>query len=236
MKDHEEGDVFLDADHAYIEGFPAIPREGMLVTYDRQRAISREDIRFVSADHPLVQDTIDLLIDSPTGTTAFCLLEADQPNLLLEAVFVLETIADARWHVDQFLAPTPVRVLVDIHGQDLTDLRDGASIAEAISDAPLPQFLERPGFNGTLLKNLLEAATKRATEHTLELKKNAREQAAATLTAELQRLVTLGKLNDNVRPEEIDLAKKQVRHTRTAIEQARLRLDSIRLIVEGVEL
>jgi hypothetical protein len=32
------------------------------------------------------------------------------------------------------------------------------------------------------------------------------------------------------------LAKKQVRHTRTAIEQARLRLDSIRLIVEGVEL
>ncbi len=235
MKDHEEGDVFLDADHAYVEGFPAIPRDGMLVTYDRQRAISREDIRFVSADHPLVQDTIDLLIDSPTGTTSFCVLEAEQPNLLLEAVFVLETIADARWHVDQFLAPTPIRVLVDIHGHDLTDQRDGASISEAISDAPLPQFLERPGFNGTLLKNLLEAATERATEHTLSLKKNAREQAAATLTAELQRLVTLGKLNENVRPEEIDLAKKQVLHTRTAIEQARLRLDSIRLIVEGVD-
>lgn len=236
MKDHEEGDVFLDADHAYIEGFPAIPREGMLVTYDRQRAISREDIRFISADHPLVQDTIDLLIDSPTGTTAFCLLEADKPNLLLEAVFVLETIADARWHVDQFLAPTPVRVLVDIHGQDLTAQRDGASIAEAISDGPLPQFLERPGFNGTLLKNLLEAATERANEHTQALKTNAREQAAATLTAELQRLVTLGKLNDNVSAEEIDLAKKQVRQTRSAIEQARLRLDSIRLIVEGVDL
>lgn len=235
MKDHEEGDVFLNADHAYVEGFPAIPREGMLVTYDRQRAISREDIRFVSADHPLVQDTIDLLIDSPTGTTAFCLLEADQPNLLLEAVYVLETIADARWHVDQFLAPTPVRVLVDIHGHDLTEQRDGASIAESISDAPLPQFLERPGFNGTLLKNLLEAATERATEHTLALKKNAREKAASILTAELQRLVTLGKLNDNVRPEEIDLAKKQVLHTRTAIEQARIRLDSIRLIVEGVD-
>ena len=56
------------------------------------------------------------------------------------------------------------------------------------------------------------------------------------LTADLQRLVTLGKLNENVLPEEIDLAKKQVRQTRTAIEQARLRLDSIRLIVEGVDL
>ena len=68
------------------------------------------------------------------------------------------------------------------------------------------------------------------------MKQVARENAAATLTADLQRLVTLGKLNDNVRPEEIELAKKQVRHTRTAIEQACLRLDSIRLIVEGVEL
>lgn len=236
MQDHEEGDVFLDANHAYIEGFPSIPRDGMLATYDRQRAITREDIRFISADHPLVQDSIDLLVDSPTGTTAFCLLEADKPNLLLEAVFVLETIADARWHVDQFLAPTPVRVLVDIHGSDLTDQRDGTSLSNETTDAPLPRFLERPGFNATLLKNLLEAATERATSRTLDLKKAAREQAAASLTADLQRLVTLGKLNDNVRPEEIDLAKKQVLHTRTAIEQARLRLDSIRLIVEGVEL
>lgn len=236
VTDHEEGDVFLDANHAYVEGFPAIPRDGMLATYDRRRAISREDIRFLSADHPLVQDSIDLLVDSPTGTSAFCLIKAAKPNLLLEAVFVLETMADARWHVDQFLAPTPVRVLVDIHGNDLTDQRDGASIADEIEDAPLPRFLERPGFNATLLKNLLEAATERATTRIKVLKQAARETAAATLTADLQRLVTLGKLNDNVRPEEIDLAKKQVRHTRSAIEQARLRLDSIRLIVEGVEL
>ena len=53
---------------------------------------------------------------------------------------------------------------------------------------------------------------------------------------QLQRLVDLGKLNDNVRPEEIDLAKKQVLQVRTAIENARLRLDSLRIIVEGVSL
>ena len=236
VKDHEAGDVHLDADHAYVEGFPSIPRAGMLATYNRRRAIAREDIRFLSADHPLVQDTIDLLIDSPTGTTAFCLLEADKPNLLLEAVFVLETMADARWHVDQFLAPTPVRVLVDIHGRDLTETRDPVALARDIEDAPLPRFLERPGFNATLLKNLLAAATGRAETRTKALKQAARENAAATLTADLQRLVDLGKLNDSVRPEEIELAKRQVLHTRTAIEQARLRLDSIRLIVEGVAL
>ena len=67
------------------------------------------------------------------------------------------------------------------------------------------------------------------------MKKSAREAAAAALTAELQRLVDLAKYNDHVRAEEIELARKQVLQTRTAIEQARLRLDSIRLVVQGVD-
>ncbi|TAG28516.1 MAG: hypothetical protein EAZ36_05755, partial [Verrucomicrobia bacterium] len=75
-----------------------------------------------------------------------------------------------------------------------------------------------------------------ATTRAKELKQAAREKAAATLTGELQRLVDLAKVNPNVRQEEIDLAKKRVLQTRTAIEQARLRLDSLRLIVEGVSL
>lgn len=235
VKEHEEGDLHLDADHAYVEGFPSIPREGMLATFNRTRAIAREDIRFLSADHPLLQDTIDLLVDSPAGTTAFCTLPADRPNLLLEAVFVLETVADARWHVDEFLAPTPLRVLVDIHGHDLTDTRDSAGLSAAVKDAPLPRFLEKPGFNGTLLKNLVTGAAERAELRAKSLKAAAREKAATTQTEELQRLVDLAKLNDHVRPAEIELAKKRVRHTRNAIEEARLRLDSIRLILEGPE-
>ncbi len=233
VKEYEDGDVFLDANRAYVEGFPAIPRDGMLATYDRARAIVREDIRFLSADHPLVRDTIDLLVDSPAGTTAFCTLAAGKPNLLLEAVFVLETVADGRWQVDRFLAPTPVRVLLDIHGRDLSDDPDAEAWMDDLEDAPLPQFLAKPGFNGTLLKNLVEAATVRAQTRTKNIKQNAREVAAAALTAELQRLVDLAKVNDHVSPKEIELAKRQVLQTRTAIEQARLRLDSLRMIVAG---
>jgi ATP-dependent helicase HepA len=235
VQDHEDGELTLNADHAFVEGFPAIPPGGMLATYDRSRAIVREDIRFLSADHPLVQDTVDLLVDSPTGTTAFCLLEGDQPNVLLEAVFILEPVAEARWHVDQFLAATPVRVLVDVHGRDLTDDPDRARLAEDLEDAPLPPFLQRPGFNATLLKNLVASAVARAELLAAALRTAARQQATTTLMEEIQRLAALAKVNDHVRPEEIDLAKKQVLQTRNAIEQSRLRLDSLRLIVEGMD-
>ena len=205
----------------------------MLATFDRRRAIAREDIRFVSADHALVQDAIDLLIDSPAGTTSFGTVPAEEPNVILEAIFVLETVADTRWHVDQFLAPTPVRVVVDVRGEDLTAEREAARFAADFEDADLHRFLEQPGFNATVLKSMLESAQEHAEARVRALKQDAAGKAAATLTADLQRLRDLQKINDHVRPEELALVAQQLEHTRGAIAQARLRLDALRLVLEG---
>jgi len=233
VREHEEGDLFLDPSHAYIEGFPSIPADGMLATFKRERAIVREDIRFLSADHPLVRDAIDLLLEAKAGTTAFGFIPSKRPNLLLEAVYVLEAVAETRWHVDRFLAPTPVRVLIDVRGTDLTDERDAAAIADDVEDADIHRFLERPGFNAALLKTLLGAAEEKAGMRSVALKGTAAARATAELTAEWQRLIDLKKVNDHVRPEEIALALEQLERTRAAIDGARLRLDALRLVLEG---
>lgn len=233
MKEHEERDLFLDPSHAYVEAFPSIPAAGMLVTFDRSRALVREDIPFVSRDHALVRDTLDLLLSSQSGTTAFALIPSGKPNLVLEAVFVLEPVADSRWHVDQFLPPAPVRVVVDARGQDLTAARPSGPLADDTPVHALQRFLERPQFNATLLKTLVDAATTVAETKSALLRNEATQRAASALGAELQRLIDLRKVNDHVRTEEITLAHEQLRHTQTAIGQARLRLDSLRLIVEG---
>ncbi|RME73292.1 MAG: RNA polymerase-associated protein RapA, partial [Verrucomicrobia bacterium] len=235
ITEHEEGDITLDPSHAWIEAFPSIPTEGMLATFDRRRAIAREDVRFLSADHPLVRDAFDLLIDSGDGSTAFGYIEADTPNLLLEVVFTLEAVADSRWHVDQFLAPTPIRVLVDIRGRDLTEERSSESLSADIEEASLRQFLDRPGFNAAILKAMLEGAEEIAEADVAAAKRRAEASARETLGAELQRLVELKRINDHVRQEEIDLAAEQIEKTTAAIRKARLRLDAIRLIVEGPE-
>ncbi|GAB5560252.1 MAG: RNA polymerase-associated protein RapA [Synoicihabitans sp.] len=235
VKDYEEGEMFIDADHAYVEGFPSVPREGMLATFDRSRAIVREDIRLLSADHPVIGDTIDLLVNSPTGTTAFGLVEADVPNLMLEAIFVLETVADTRWHVDQFLAPQPVRVVVDLRGQNLTEAWDVATTKDLVKETPITPFLERPEFNAELMKNLVETASNEAEKSAQPIKQAAEAQAQTQLGADIQRLADLQKLNDHVRPEEIKLARNQLKKSCAAIRDARLRLDAIRLIVAGFD-
>jgi len=233
IKEHEEGDVFLDPSHAYIEGFPSIPHEGMLATFGRERAIVREDIRFVSADHSLVQDAIDLLIDSKSGTTAFSVIRSDAPNLLLEAIFVLETVTEAGWHVDQFLAPQPVRVVVDLRGNDLTVKKSAIALAGDAVDGSIQRFLERPGFNAAVLKSMLEGATELAEGLSESIRSAAAKKAKEILGADLQRLVDLRKINDHVRPEEIESAQKRLVLIGEAIGRARLRLDSLRLVVEG---
>lgn len=231
VKEHEEGDVFLDADRAYVEGFPTIPRDGMLATFDRRRAIAREDIRFVSPDHGLVQDTFDLLLNSPAGSTAFGLVEGDGPDIWLEVIFVVEVIADSRWHVDQFLAPQPVRVLVNLRGEDLGDEWDAQTVAETVKPRPLADLLELPGFNLEVVKGLLEGATERAERAAGEIRREAGERARETLRRDRQRLVDLQKLNDHVRPEEVALAQARLEQTVAAIGEARLRVDALRLLL-----
>lgn len=233
IREFEEGDVFLDPSHAYIEGFPSIPAEGMLATFSRARAIAREDIRFITPDHALVRDAIDLLVDAKAGTAAFGFVKSRTPNLVLETIFVLEAVADSRWHVDRFLAPTPVRAVVDVRGQDLTATRESGALAADFADGTIQRFLERPGFNAALLKTLVATATARAEESAQALKTAATARAETALRAEWQRLQDLAKINDHVRPEEVELAGRQLELTCAAITAARLRLDSIRLVVEG---
>ena len=233
VREHEDGDLFLDPSHAYIEGFPSIPADGMLATFSRARAIVREDIRFLSADHPLIQDAIDLLVESKAGTTALGNIPAEEPNLLLEAVFILEPVADPRWQVDRFLPPTPVRVLVDLRGEEAGAEFGEQVVSAGFEDMDPHRFLEGGGFGAEQLKELIAAATSAAEEQAAAARTAARVAAEKALGEDITRLESLRRINDHVRPEEIALAREQREQTTKAIGAARLRLDALRIVVAG---
>ena len=233
IKELEEGDLFLDPSHAFVDEFSGIPPGGTLATFDRARALAREDIPFVTRDHPLVQDALDLILDSPQGTASFALMPATKPGLYLETVFVIEPVADSRWRVDLFLPPAPIRVVVDIAGRDRTAERPSGSLGDNTPEHALLRFLEQPHFNADLLATLVESATASAESSATRLRQDATQRANTVLQSEHRRLVDLRRINDHVRAEEITLAEERIRRTTEAIANARLRLDSVRLIVEG---
>src|SRR5204862_5638567 len=104
----------LNPQGVITESFPTIPPEGMVVTCDRNRALSREDVGFLTWDHPMVTGAMDLLLGAETGNCSFAVLPAaNERTMLLELIFVLEVIAAPRLHVDRFLPLTPVRLVIN---------------------------------------------------------------------------------------------------------------------------
>ncbi|MEQ9823289.1 MAG: RNA polymerase-associated protein RapA [Puniceicoccaceae bacterium] len=229
-----EGDAFhLDPSHAYLEAFPSLPPEGTLASLDRNRAVSREDMTFITEDHPIFRDAIEALLSSPAGSSAFSVMPSEDTNLLLECIFVIEPITESRWQVEQFLSPTPVRIVVDVRGRNRTEDIPAEQIATESLDGNIHRFLEQPMFNFDILKNLISGANRYAQRRSDRIANQAAENASTTLGYELRRLADLKKLNDHVRDEEIQLLQERMERVDTAIREARLRLDSMRVVMMG---
>ena len=116
------------------DSFPGLPSGGFTITFDRQRALVREDMQFMTWDHPLVTGAFDLLLGSEKGNCS-----AD-PGAVpgLEALYLLECVAPLQLHVDRFLPPTPIRVKLD--GEEIESLLEEA---RDMAQAQVPAIVDQ---------------------------------------------------------------------------------------------
>src|SRR5690606_30074493 len=122
MEDLAPRTYFLHPTSEATSVFPSLPGQGMGVTFDRKRALSREDMGFLSWDHPLTSSAMDMVLGSGIGSASFGILRgAGSPGLLLEVLFVLETAREPGLYVDRFLPNTPLRIVVDHTGKEVTE-------------------------------------------------------------------------------------------------------------------
>lgn len=218
----------------FADSFPGLPAEGLTVTADRQRALVREDLQFLSWDHPLVTAALDLLLGSEQGNSSVAHWPDEKARgLYLEAVFVLECIAPPELHVDRFLPPTPVRILVDHTGKDESATWDTEGFARRLKPGDVHALLDLPGLREDLLPELIECAEALANQQAPTLVSRARQQMNDALDREIARLTELQRVNPNVRPEEVAALVQQQSVLAQHIQTARLRLDAVRLIRRG---
>src|SRR5690606_18690722 len=104
----------LDPEYLSTDGFPGLKDGPQLVTFDRNTALTREDLPLLRLDHPMVSGAIDLLLEGEHGNASF-LVDDTLParTALLECVYVLACVADRELGVERYLPPLPLRVVVD---------------------------------------------------------------------------------------------------------------------------
>jgi ATP-dependent helicase HepA len=218
----------------FADSFPGLPAEGMTVTCDRQRALSREDVQFLTWDHPLVTGALDLLLGSEKGNSSFALWpDAKSAGLHLEAIFVLECIAPPALHVDRFLPPTPLRVLVDHRGDDVGARLSTEAVRQHLKNGDAYPLIDRPEFREDLLPVMMEKAQALAESRSPAIIAAAGKAMSTQLDGEIARLQELRKANPSVRAEEVALLVQQKAALTRHLNEARLRLDAVRLIRRG---
>jgi ATP-dependent helicase HepA len=213
----------------FAESFPGLPSGGFSVTCDRRRALAREDVQFLTWDHPLATGAIDLLLGSERGNSSFAVWPDDVNSALyLEVIYVLECIAPPHLHVDRFLPPTPIRVLVDDQGDDRSPV-----LPPGLEKGDPHELLSLPALREELLPKLLSRSEELAGRQASGLVSEARHAMTAKLAREISRLTELRKINRAVRADEIELLNEQQRALDGHLGNPRLRLDAVRLIQRG---
>ncbi|MEC8614206.1 MAG: hypothetical protein VXY17_02210, partial [Verrucomicrobiota bacterium] len=218
----------------FTDSFPCLPEEGTTVTYDRTRALGREDIGFLTWDHPMVRGAIDLTLSSEKGNSSIVVWKdpsSQAPAILIEAIYVLESVAPPRLHVDRFLPPTPVRVLVDLSGKDCSQQFTHDTINKYCGDEEVFRLKQDPELLQAIVPEMLSAAEKHANTQKSVRLTTAMNQAHERLDGEASRLKELQKVNPSIQQEEIKIAETVIADVTRHIAKAHLRLDAVRLIL-----
>ncbi|WP_438834057.1 RNA polymerase-associated protein RapA [Aeromonas oralensis] len=224
--------VLTPGDHMLVSSFPGLPQDGMTITFDRNTALSRDDMALLSWDHPMMRGGIDLILGSEIGATSVALLKNKAlpiGSILLELIFVAESAAHPQLY--RFMPPTPIRLLMDKNGQNL-----GEKVAFDAFNRQLTPVNRHLGSklvtaSQPVIHGLIGKGQAIAEELKGGIVDKARAQMAQTLQQDLDRLEALKAVNPNVRDSELDYLRNLQADLHHLIDQTQLKLDAIRFIV-----
>jgi len=221
--------ISLTMDRTADEAFPALPRGSETVTFDRTTAIGREEITFLTWDHPFVNQVVDFFLTHGEGMAAAARYEGDLgPGLFLETLYLLEipgveNIPGAL----QFIQPEPIHILINHLGQQPDSLPQ--DFYNSLKP-DRPWFMDMEEIKTKLIPNLLAQSLELAETMAERMRAQAVKSLNTTLGREIHRLEELKRVNPDITDREIDAARTEKNAIGQHLSGARVRLDAIRLI------
>ncbi|MEZ9832466.1 RNA polymerase-associated protein RapA [Vibrio breoganii] len=226
--------VVTPSEHMLVPSYPGLPYDGATITFERDTALSREDMNFMSWEHPMIQGGIDLLLSEGVGASAVSLLKNKAlpvGTMLLELVYLVDAQAPKRSGISRFLPPTPIRLMLDGKGNDLSEQVEFGSFNRQLSPINRHMASKLVTSVQSQVQSLIAMGDEKVLPKHEQVKQQAKAEMQASLSAELERLLALKAVNPNIRDEEVSAIEEQISELDGFISQAQIQLDSLRLIV-----
>lgn len=232
----EKSIVISPTGHMLVPDFPGLSEEGNTVTFDRELALMREDVLFLTWDHPMIRNGIDLITSADIGKCAVSLLvnkNLPAGTLLLEAIYIVEAQAPKDLHLTRFLPPTPVRILLDNKGNDMASQVSFAGLEKQLKPVNKQMANKIAKMARGDIEKLIAFSDEKVVPQAQSLIEQAKQNADHTLGTELHRLTSLQAVNKNIRADEIQALEQLREASLKHLDQANWRLDSLRVIVSS---
>ena len=220
------------SDNMFIPYFPTLKDEGKTITYNRREALERDDYDFVTIDHPMVSESINLILSDHLGNlNVVTRLDGANKKSLFESYFVLSHSAPSYENLSSFFPTTVIRTLVDKDGVDYSEKWSKELIDSKTREAQGPELLRASKISKEIFKDLVsksqEVARKKAEQYVEESKARLKKYHEA----ERERLLELQSRSElRVFEEKLnDLEDKKIRSLEH-MENYLLRVDCIRVI------
>ena len=226
--------VVTPSERMMVPSYPGLPYEGATITFDRDTALSREDMNFMSWEHPMIQGGIDLIMSEGVGASAVSLLKNKAlpvGTILLELVYVVDAQAPKNSGIHQFLPKTPIRVILDGKGNDLSAQVEFESFNRQLSPVNRHMGSKIVASVQSQVHTLIDSGDTHVMAKVDEVKQLAEREMKDKLGGELERLQALKAVNPNIRDEELSAIENQISALTGYISGAQMQLDSLRLIV-----
>tara|TARA_R110002072_G_scaffold126719_2_gene263706 strand:+ start:28002 stop:30764 length:2763 start_codon:yes stop_codon:yes gene_type:complete len=232
---HSDQTLILRASEHMLTGhFPHLKEDGTTVTFSRAKALAREDMAFLTWEHPMILEAMDMVHSTELGNAALgtIKLKGVAPGtMLLEALYTVNCVAPRVLQVERFLPLSPMRLLIDARGKDLAELVPHQRLNQLIEKVKKPTALAiiKQVRNEVEAKMLLASA--QAESQLENILTTAEQTMRADLGAEKDRLAALREVNPSIRQAELDHLDYRIEECAVHIQHANLQLQALRLII-----
>ncbi len=215
-----------------IPHLPELDDEGTLVTFDRATALGREELQFLTWEHPMVRAALDWLRENQYGNSAVTVIDTQKVKpgtVLLETVHTIQCAAPKKLRAGRFLPPVTLRRIVDVAGRTLALNPRLPGIEQVPVEPELAAQIVR--MKQADIQRMLTAADQQAAADLAHHCQHAADAMAAEMEAEIRRMEGLRAVNPSVPQTEIDYLREQRQQLSHAIAAAQLRLEAVRVIL-----
>lgn len=233
-EEHSMGSEIIrptDEMHGY---FPHLMEEGMTVTYRRDIALANENMHYLTWEHPMVTELLDMILSEEKGNTCFAALKGSgmKPGLLFfECRYVVAASGHADMKLSRYLPSQTVRLLFSETGVEVGDKLTSKLVNKFKVRVPKHTAIEVMKLKIDLVKKLMQKAELEIKQRLPELLSSSAASATKQLQSEIDRLQQLAEHNGQVRPEELAHAEAGLEQVKQAIQQTQPQLDSIQVLV-----